>query len=443
MPEEKLLPSSIESEEAVIGSLLIDRGACVLIEGKLSADDFYREANGTIFRAITQLTSKHTPADFVTLCEYLEREGTLDDVGGRVYLTSLLNAVPTAMHVEYYAGIVRRCATMRRMIHVATEIAGLGYSGEDTERALAEAEAAWQGVRQHARVEQEIIANTEAIVDFITRQDEIEKLYAHGQYLCDTPWRDINNMIYGFQPGNLVIVAACSGHGKSICLENIAEHNARHGKKVLYFHLELTTEQMMARQVCRYSMGVTINDIVRGAADREKLASVGELVMGWPGFIRYVHCPGWSAERIAATIRRETALGKCDLAIVDYLNKIALPSERGRTDEMALGLAVETLKIVAEVAATPVILASQVNREHVGRTKGPKLTCDDIRGSGQPAEKSNLVLMLWNESVSDPECQHSLIDVYVSKNTLGRTGECQLVWDKPAFRFTDLPRREL
>lgn len=571
----KPIPSSPESEEALLGSLLIDRDAQVLITGKLTSEDFYLEKNGMIFTAIQELNHNHTPADFVTLCDKMEREGTLDGVGGREYLTSLLNAVPSAVHIEYYADIIRKCATKRKMIAVAGEIAGLGYNDEDdVEKSLADAEAKWQQVRNHARTEHDIVKNTDAIGTFMERQDEIEKLYRNSGYLCDTPWRSVNNMVYGFQPGNLIIVAAPSGHGKSICGENIAEHNAKRGKKVLYFHLELTTEQMIARQVCRFS-DITIGEILKGSADRDQLARVGETVGSWPGAIRYVHCPGWKPERIAAVIRREAAMGLCDLVIIDYLQKVYLPFEKGRTDEMALGLAVETLKNVAEVAMVPVILMSQVNREHLGRTKGPKLTVDDLRGclsadsivatpdggilisaisvgqkiyvcnkdgkivvskvknvwktghektfvitstsgtiratanhpfmredgwcradnlrvddfvavsqyrrsivwvrvdsitehdaedvwdletesedhnfiangfvvhnSGQVAEKSNMVIMLWNSSVADPDYLGNLVEIIVSKNTFGATGELQLMWSKQHFLLHEIPRRE-
>ncbi len=123
--QERMAPHNIEAEEAVLGSLLIDPDAIFKVASFLRPDDFYREKNGWIYAAILDLHERREPADFVTLCDELERRGQLAEVGGAAYITSLINAVPTAIHVEYYAHIVERCAILRRLINAAGQIAGL------------------------------------------------------------------------------------------------------------------------------------------------------------------------------------------------------------------------------------------------------------------------------------------------------------------------------
>src|SRR5680860_1576836 len=140
---DRLPPHNIEAEQSVLGSLLIDRDAIIRIASYLKAEDFYVSANATIYRAILDLYNRREPTDFVTLSDELERRGTLDEIGGVGYLSSLLSAVPTAVHVEYYGRIVERTATLRRLIDAGTHIVGIGFQDNlDAEDALDSAEQA-------------------------------------------------------------------------------------------------------------------------------------------------------------------------------------------------------------------------------------------------------------------------------------------------------------
>ncbi len=134
---EKLLPQNIEAEAGVLGSIIIDPEAIVQISDFLRADDFYRDAHRTIYEVILQLYEEHEPADFITICDELERRGKLEDVGGASYITSLINQVPTSGNVEFYGRIVERTSILRRLIHAAGQIAAIAYEeGDKSARAM-------------------------------------------------------------------------------------------------------------------------------------------------------------------------------------------------------------------------------------------------------------------------------------------------------------------
>src|SRR5215813_6102611 len=137
---EKLLPQNIEAECGVLGSIIIDPEAIVQVSDFLHADDFYRDAHHTIYEVILQLYEEHEPADFITICDELERRNKLEDVGGAGYITSLINQVPTSGNVEYYGRIVERTAILRRLIHAAGQIAAIAYEEADADIALDKAE---------------------------------------------------------------------------------------------------------------------------------------------------------------------------------------------------------------------------------------------------------------------------------------------------------------
>src|ERR687897_771750 len=171
---ERLPPHNIEAEQSVLGSLLIDRDAVIRIASYVKPDDFYISANGRVYQAILDLYNRREPTDFVTLSDELERKGQLDDIGGIGYLSSLLNAVPTAVHVEYYGRIVERTATLRRLIDAGTRIVGIGYREDGAlEDALDAAERALFEVSQK-RTTRDFVSIAEVLDRFFDQIDDSE-----------------------------------------------------------------------------------------------------------------------------------------------------------------------------------------------------------------------------------------------------------------------------
>ena len=218
---ERLPPHNVEAEQSVLGSLLIDRDAIIRVAAFLRPEDFYAVANGLIYRAILDLYNKREPTDFVTLSDELQRRGQYDQAGGLSYLSSLLNAVPTAVHVEYYARIVERAATLRRLIDAGTEIVDVGFrEGIDTEDALDAAERAVFAVSQRRQSK-----------DFVSMGDVLDRFFDQIDYLQQhrgevvgvaTGFSDLDQLTGGLQRSDLIIVAARPSMGKTSL-------GARHG----------------------------------------------------------------------------------------------------------------------------------------------------------------------------------------------------------------------
>src|SRR5690625_4264864 len=211
---DRLPPHNIEAERSVLGSLLIDRDAIIRVASYLKTEDFYVSANASVYSAIRDLYNRREPTDFVTLSDELERRELLDEIGGVGYLSSLLSAVPTAVHVEYYGRIVERTATLRRLIDAGTSIVGIGYQDNvDTEDALDAAERALFNVTQQ-RSTKDFQSIDEVIDRFF---DQLEFLQTNRDELVGVPtgFADLDSLTGGLQRSDLIIVAARPSMGKT------------------------------------------------------------------------------------------------------------------------------------------------------------------------------------------------------------------------------------
>jgi replicative DNA helicase len=222
---ERLPPHNLEAEQSLLGSLLIDRDAIIRVASFIKPDDFYHQANGLIYRAIFDLYNRREPTDFITLSDELGRRDQLDQVGGIAYLTALLNAVPTAVHVEYYGRIVERTATLRRLIDAGAKIVAVGYrDGIDTEDALDEAERAIFEVSQK-RQTKDFVSVAEVLDRFF---DQIDYMQQHrGEVVgVGTGFSDLDQLLGGLQRSDLVIVAARPSMGKCLTAESLIDDPA-------------------------------------------------------------------------------------------------------------------------------------------------------------------------------------------------------------------------
>ncbi|MCX7670131.1 MAG: replicative DNA helicase, partial [Anaerolineae bacterium] len=213
-PPDKTIPANPEAEEAVLGSLLIDPDAIIKVASFLEPDDFYREKNGWIYRAILDLHERREPADFVTLVDELERRNQLQQVGGAAYITSLINSVPTAVHVEHYAHIVERTATLRRLIAAAGQIAALAYEeAEDVDEVVDRAEQLIFNVSER-RIRRDLTPVRQIMHTVV---DRLDYLHRHKGDLLGVPsgFSKLDKLLGGFQKSDLIILAARPGVGKT------------------------------------------------------------------------------------------------------------------------------------------------------------------------------------------------------------------------------------
>ena len=257
------------------------------------------------------------------------------------------------------------------------------------------------------------------------------------------PWATWNKIIDPLEPGLLAILAAGDGMGKTIYAENIAEHWARQGHKVLFAHFELNRVVMLDRRAARHT-GIqrrTLKGGVFNPGEMEQIAAMSNDLPEWAGGITYLHCPGWSIEQVTNEAKRMQEDGLCDALIIDYLEKAGWSGHqmklyRGNTFQKEAS-DVETVKNFSEQTEIPTFMLAQMNKG--GKTKDfEDLNRTDMRGAGEKSEKANIVVLLHRENAESP-----LINVRVDKNTLGATGSFQQYLLGARFRVADVVKEEL
>jgi replicative DNA helicase len=376
---DKMIPHNVEAEEAVLGSLLIDPEALFRVSPFLKGEDFYIQNNAWVYEAILALHERREPIDFVTLCDELERRGQLEEVGGAAYITRLINAVPSAIHVEAYGHIVEQAAIRRRLISAASQIAQLAYQeAEDVDQTVDQAEQALFSVSQRR-----ITRDLAPIQDVIRRYyDRIEYLYAHrGEPLgVPTGFADLDRLLGGLQHSDFIIVAARPSVGKtSLCL-SMARNAARFGQRVAVFSLEMSAEQNVQRLVAAET-GIDSQRLRLGDLKEEEwplfVQSTGKLA-DLPIFID--DTPSISALQLRTKARRLHAEHGLDLIVVDYLQLMA-GDVRSENRVQEVSYISRSLKAIARELDVPVLAASQLSRAVEQRTdKRPVLA--DLRESG-------------------------------------------------------------
>jgi len=441
--------TSLDTEQAVIGSLLIDPDAILKVSDWLTAADFHDQRHQWIYGAIYRLNEQQTAIDYRTVCDQLEQDGHLREMGGAAYLTGLIQATPTALNVSDYGRTVYRLGTLRRLVQVGGEIARTAYQagGEQLDTVIEKARRALDSVAPD-RADDAVLLWADSLESLISHQlertQEIADVHDGARVRVEFPWKAFQRFNLRLRAGTVAVVAAGSGVGKTTFLECSAEHWARLGLQVVFFHLELSHQIMLDRRIVRLS-GVPMKEIEDGVLSRP-VYDAYERMREYSGGIHYVHCPGWSARRIANKARQLHAKGRCDVIVVDYLQKIGLNWRPGLNKADALGDVVEVFKVLTEQLGRPLVLASQVNRaaEYASRVTG-----SHIRGTGEAHEKGNVVIVLdrplldrdvkdENGDVVAQSGQRSPeVNILVDKNTLGPTGETQLVINAARFCMLD------
>lgn len=437
---DKMIPHSVEAEEAVLGSLLIDPEALFRVTPFLKGEDFYIQKNAWIYGAILALHERREPIDFVTLCDELERRGQLEEVGGAAYVTRLINAVPSAIHVESYGHIVEQAAIRRRLISAASQIAQLAYrEAEEIDLTVDQAEQALFSVSQR-RITRDLAPIQEVIRRYY---DRIEYLYAHqGEPLgVPTGYADIDRLLGGLQRSDFVIIAARPSVGKtSLCL-SVARNAARHGQRVAIFSLEMSSEQIVQRIVSAET-GIDTQRLRLGDLREEEwplfVQATGKLA-DLPVFID--DTPSISALQLRTKARRLHAEHGLDLVLVDYL-QLMTGDVRSENRVQEVSYISRSLKALARELDLPVVAASQLSRAVEQRTdKRPMLA--DLRDSGSLEQDADVVMFIYRDELYHPDTERqNIADVIVSKHRNGPTGTVQLFFRKRLAQFLDAETRQ-
>jgi replicative DNA helicase len=440
---EKLAPRALEAEQSVLGSILIDSEAILKVADFLRAADFYRSAHGDVYEAMLSLHGQREPIDLVTLGDELTRRERLDAVGGPGYLASLMNMVPTAVHVEHYGRIVERKAVLRNLIQAAGKIAAVGYEeANDAEIAIDRAESILFEISQHRTV-----GGFESLATLLGQAyDRLEYLHEHRGQILGIPsgLSQLDALLGGFQPSDLVIIAARPSVGKTSLALNIAQHAAvRERKRVGVFSLEMSKEQLALRLLSAES-GINPRPLQTGFVDEtdwSKIAQVMNEMAGAPMWID--DSPVLSVMELRTKARRlEAEQHGLDLLIVDYLQLMqASNPSRDANRVQEVSEISRGLKQLARELKVPVIALSQLSRGVEQRgTAEPRLS--DLRESGSIEQDSDVVVFLYRAEDQNADAEVELIKAKVAKHRNGPIGEVPLQFRKANTRFYTVAPRD-
>lgn len=433
---ERLPPHNLEAEQSLLGSLLIDRDAIIRVAAFLRPEDFYTVANGTIYRAILDLYNRREPTDFITLSDELQRRGQYELAGGLSYLSSLLNVVPTAVHVEYYARIVERSSTLRRLIDAGTEIVDIGFrEGIETEEALDAAERAIFTVSQ-ARQTKDFVSMGEVLDRFF---DQIDYLQQHrGEVVgVATGFSDLDQLTGGLQRSDLIIVAARPSMGKTSLALGMAYGAAiGHQKTVGIFSLEMSAEQLVQR-VLSMETGVDSHRLRLGQIDDgewDRISRAFGRLSEAPIFID--DAAGASIMDIRSKARRLQAEQGLDIVIVDYLQLMSGRRSENRVQEISE--ISRGLKGLARELNVPVVALSQLSRA-VETRADHKPMLSDLRESGSIEQDADIVMFIYREDKYEEDTEKKgIAEIILAKHRNGPVGSVNLRFFDRTARFADL-----
>src|SRR5436190_12646122 len=434
---ERPVPYDISAEEAVLGSLLLDRDAIIKVAPFLHSDDFYREAHGLIYQAVLDLYGRREPGDAVTLSAELERNGRLDSVGGNSYLIGLVNRTPTAVHIEYYARIVERTSVLRRLISAGGEIAALGYSEDkELEQTLDKAEQLLFTVSQRT-VSKDFASIEQVLNDYY---DRIESIQHNQGSVIGVPsgFHDLDEVTGGLQQSDLIIMAARPGVGKTSLALGISHNAAARGKKVGVFSLEMSREQLVQRLLA-VETGVDSQQLRLGYLTDEDWHLVSDAIG------RLAQMPIHIDDSAALTVmevrskaRRLEAEVGVDMLIVDYLQLMQGSARRDGNRVQEVSEISRGLKQLARELNIPVLACAQLSRAVESRTSHvPMLS--DLRESGCLAGETPVYLFIHREEMYKEETEKKgIAEVHIAKHRNGPLGMIPLRFFNRTTKFADL-----
>jgi len=431
-------PHSAEAEESVLGAVLMSADAANIALEKLHPEDFYRPTHQAIFQAVVDLFDANEPIDAVTLSEGLRRSGALERVGGVGFLTALIDAVPTASNVDYYAGIVEEHALRRRLLRVGGQLGGLaGSMREPISEVLDKAEQAVFAVSER-RIGEGLAPIDPLLGPAIEKAEELNRRGDEVTGIA-TGYRDLDTKLAGLHPTNLLVVAARPGMGKTALALNIAQNVAVQDKAVAIFSLEMSREEIVSRMLC--AQGRIDSQRLRTGrlteSDFTKLSNAASVLYKKPIYVD--DSPGLTVTEIRAKARRMRRRPGLDLLIVDYLQ--LMQGTQGENRQQEIAAISRQLKNLARELNVPVIGVSQLNRSLESREdKRPRL--GDLRESGAIEQDADVVLFIYRHEYYHPEAQETkgIAEINIAKHRQGAVGRVDMTFLPEFTLFADMGR---
>ena len=438
----QILPHSREAEESVVGSILINPEAYFDVAQFITAEDFYIHRHKWIWEAFVRLQEQRTPIDFLTVSEELEQAGQLSEIGGPAYLTTLLNNVPTSLHAEAYGHIVEETAIRRRMIQAANKIAKVAYQEDlSIETAIDEAEKAVFSVSENR------LTSDLQPIQFVLSEyyDRIGEIAGRDDEIFGVPTQfiDLDRLLGGMQPSDLLIIAGRPGQGKTSFLLSAAKNAAQiHKKHVAIFSMEMSNEQLVQRLIAQET-GIDSQRLRMGKLEEDE----------WPLFAQAIEVlgdtkmflddtPAITPTQMRAKCRRLHLEHRLDLIVVDYLQLMA-SDQRTNNRVQEVSYISRNLKVLARELNVPVLAAAQLSRAVEQRAdKRPVLS--DLRESGSLEQDADIVMFIYRHDQYDPDTvKKNVAEIIVAKHRNGPVGSIELVFREQLAKFENAATRQI
>ncbi len=439
-PASPSIPHSREAEEAVVGAVLINPEVYYDVAQFLSADDFYIHRHKFIWEAFTRLHEQRIPTDLLTLSEELDRVGQLAEIGGSAYLTSLINQVPSSLNAESYGRIVEGHSIRRKMINAANKIASLAYNEETiVDTVMDEAEKAVFNVSER-RLKHDLQPIANVLSDYYDRIDDLAKRPADVVGV-PTGFIDLDRMLTGLQPSDLLIIAGRPGQGKTGFLLSVAKNAAlTHKKKVAIFSLEMSNEQVVQRLIAQET-----------GIDSQRLRTGKLTEQEWPLFTHAIEVfsdtriflddtPGITPMQLRTKCRRLHMEYGLDLILVDYLQLMG-GETRNENRVQEVSYISRNLKILARELNVPVLTAAQLSRA-VEQRQDKRPVLSDLRESGSLEQDSDIVMFIYRPDQYEKDSdKHNIAEIIISKHRNGPVGSVELIFRSALAKFENAATR--
>ncbi len=443
----RIPPQALEVEKSVLGAMLLDKEAVGIAIESIDETIFYRDVHRKIYLAMISLYEKNEPIDVITLSDELKKRNELDDIGGTYYLTELAAMVPSSANIEYHLQIIRDKAILRQLIVVCSSIIKSAYDeSEESEKILDVAEAEVLGISQTTR-QRSYEWVKPLIMDTIHELERLHQTSREGITGVPSGFRDLDNILAGFQRSDLLILAGRPSMGKTAFALNLARNAAvDHDIPVGFFSLEMSNQQLVQRLLC-----------AEAEIDSQRLRTGQLKDAEWPQLSRRIgrlveapiyidDTPAMDIMKLRARARRMSAERKVGLIIVDYLQLMEAPKGMD-SRQQEISYISRSLKTLSKELKIPVLALSQLSRA-VEMREWKRPTLADLRESGAIEQDADVVMFVYRPELygihnfddDDKTPTKNMVELIIGKHRNGPTGSVKLFFSKNYGRF-DLPTR--
>ncbi len=436
----RVMPHSIEAEQSVIGSMLLDREAVVVASELLHGDDFYSKQYGIIFDAMVELNAEGKPVDLIVLQEKLREKDVPPEVSSLEFMKDILAVVPTSANIKQYANLVAEKSTLRKLIRLNEEIASNCYTGKESlEYILDDAEKRTFEICQHRNSNTDFVPIRDVVANAMHKIELASRTQGSVTGI-PTGFIDLDYRTAGMQPSDLVLIAARPSMGKTAFVLNIAQYVAfRQHKAVAVFSLEMSKEQLVNRLFSLESKvsGQNIRTGQLSDSDWEKLAETAGII--GQSKLMIDDTPGITIAELRSKCRKFKLEQGLDMIIIDYLQ---LMSGGGRTEsrQQEISEISRSLKAIARELNVPVLALSQLSRA-VEQRPDHRPMLSDLRESGAIEQDADVVMFIYRDDYYNKETEKpGVAEIIIAKQRNGPIGTIELAWLSDYTKFANLQR---